>query len=428
MKEEIVIEARNLRKYYKIYADRSHELKDLLVNFGRARYEKHEVLKGISFQVRRGEVVAFIGKNGCGKSTTLKLLTRIIRPSEGEVIIKGRVSSLIELGAGFHPDMTGRENIYINASLFGFTAKEIDQKIGDIIRFSELEDYIDVPVRTYSSGMYMRLAFSVAINVDPEILLVDEILGVGDAAFQVKCFNKVKELKNRGTTIVIVSHSLGQVEQLCDRAIWIEDGLIKEEGTPRVVCMHYTTAMEQKRLARAELEYQMVHNQKNGYGSLERDLSATCKDVSEQASQDAMRQGTEEIVFTGIHLLDKEGQLISKVKTGKEIKIKASLKSNITANDVVCIISIENKEGIVFYRTRQFIGHLMTSEERKLSLTIYNLALLNGDYYITCSLTGENCVKYDTLNRLIMLKIDNGSDMEDESGIIALRHSWRIGD
>ncbi len=161
----------------------------------RNKYEKRHVLKGISFTVKKGEAIGLVGKNGCGKSTTLKMLTKIIYPDTGSIEMHGRVSSLIELGAGFHPDMSGRENIYTNASIFGLTKKEIDARLDDIIAFSELEDYIDNPVRTYSSGMYMRLAFAVAINVDADILLIDEILAVGDANYQAKCFNKLREIK-----------------------------------------------------------------------------------------------------------------------------------------------------------------------------------------------------------------------------------------
>ena len=167
---EIVIDVKNIKKQFKSYRDKATSFKERFVNPSRGRHEKVMVLRGISFQVRRGEAVGIIGKNGCGKSTTLKLLTRILYPTEGSIHIKGRVSSLIELGAGFHPDMTGRENIYTNASIFGITRKEVEQRMGDIIRFSELEEFIDQPVRTYSSGMYMRLAFSVAINVDADIL------------------------------------------------------------------------------------------------------------------------------------------------------------------------------------------------------------------------------------------------------------------
>ena len=201
MDTDVVIRVENVKKSFKIYYDRNKTLKDILSLPGRGREERREVLKGIDFSVKKGEAVALIGKNGCGKSTMLKLLTKIIYPDTGNITVKGKVSSLIELGAGFHPDMSGRENIYLNASIFGLTRKEIDTKLDEIIRFSELEKFIDNPVRTYSSGMYMRLAFSVAINVHAEVLLIDEILGVGDVSFQKKCFDRLKEIKDSGTTI-----------------------------------------------------------------------------------------------------------------------------------------------------------------------------------------------------------------------------------
>ena len=235
MQQEYAIDVKNITKSFKVYLDRSDNLKDFIIHSNRRKFENREVLKGISFKVKKGEAIGLVGRNGCGKSTTLKLLTRIMYPDTGEIKINGRVSSLIELGAGFHPDMSGRENIYINASIFGLSRKEIDRRVKKIIAFSELEDYIDNPVRTYSSGMYMRLAFSVAINVDADVLLIDEILAVGDANFQAKCFQKLRDIKESGTTIVIVSHALGQIESICERSIWIENGKIKAEGEPRKV-------------------------------------------------------------------------------------------------------------------------------------------------------------------------------------------------
>ncbi len=219
-----VIQVNHISKRFRVYFDRGGTLKEILLFQNRRRYEQRTVLDDISFSVNRGEAIGIIGQNGCGKSTTLKLLSRILYPDKGTVKMKGRVSALIELGAGFHPDLSGRENIYNNAAIFGLTKKEIDGRLQKIIDFSELGEYIDNPVRTYSSGMYMRLAFSVAINVDADILLVDEILAVGDAAFQAKCFRKMQEIKAQGTTIVIVSHSLAQIEQICERSIWIDRG------------------------------------------------------------------------------------------------------------------------------------------------------------------------------------------------------------
>ena len=249
------IEVNNIKKYFKVYYDKGSTLKDRLSSRVRSKYQRREVLKGISFEVLKGEAIGLIGKNGCGKSTTLKLLTKIMYPDEGSIELNGRVSSLLELGAGFHPDMSGKENIYMNAAVFGLSRKEIDKRVDDIIRFSELKDFIDNPIRTYSSGMYMRLAFSVAINVDADILLIDEILAVGDISFQKKCFEKLKEIKMAGATIVIVSHSLEQIQEICDRTIWIENGVIKEEGNPRKVHEHYLQDMEKNRLQRFQNEY-----------------------------------------------------------------------------------------------------------------------------------------------------------------------------
>ena len=236
-------------KYFKVYKDKGVELKERLLFRGRNKYEKNHVLNHISFDVSKGETIGLIGKNGCGKSTTLKLLTRILRPNSGKIIVKGRVSSLIELGAGFHPDMSGRENIFINASIFGLSRSEVKRRLDQIIDFSELHEYIDNPVRTYSSGMYMRLGFSVAINVDPDVLLVDEILAVGDINFQKKCFDKLHEIKDNGTTIVIVSHDMEQLNNICDRLIWLEGGNIVEDGDVKTVGKHYIDKMEEERRA-----------------------------------------------------------------------------------------------------------------------------------------------------------------------------------
>ena len=239
-KEEYSIICDNVHKSFNVYLDKSNTLKESILSlFKRNRKEKRQVLKGIDLKIKKGECVALIGTNGSGKSTLLKLMTKIIYPNKGKIITKGKLTSLLELGAGFHPDFSGRENIYFNASIFGLTKEQIDARIDDIIEFSELSDFIDNPVRTYSSGMYMRLAFSVAINVDAEILLVDEILSVGDQHFQEKCLNKMKELRNSGKTMVFVTHSMYQVENLCNRAIWLCDGKIKMDGKPADVVKEY---------------------------------------------------------------------------------------------------------------------------------------------------------------------------------------------
>lgn len=226
-------------KTFNIYMDKANSLKEKLLFWNRNKKEKREVLKDINLTIKNGEAVALIGVNGSGKSTLLKLMTKIIYPNKGKITTYGKLTSLLELGAGFHPDFSGRENIYFNASIFGLTQKEIDDRIDKIIEFSELGSYIDNPVRTYSSGMYMRLAFAVAINVDADILLIDEILAVGDQHFQDKCIAKMKELKAQGKTMVFVTHSMNTVKEFCSRAVWLSNGVIKMDYEPDKVIEEY---------------------------------------------------------------------------------------------------------------------------------------------------------------------------------------------
>ena len=229
----------NVSKIFYVFMDKANSLKEKMLFWNRNKRETREVLKDVSLTIKNGEAVALIGVNGSGKSTLLKLMTKIIYPTKGEIITNGKLTSLLELGAGFHPDFSGRENIYFNASIFGLTKKQIDARLEEIIEFSELRDFIDNPVRTYSSGMFMRLAFAVAINVDADILLVDEILSVGDQHFQEKCLNKMKELKAQGKTMVFVTHSLGSARELCDRAVWLNKGRIQLDGDVNEVIDEY---------------------------------------------------------------------------------------------------------------------------------------------------------------------------------------------
>lgn len=248
-KNDIVISVKNISKEFTVYEDKAYFLKERIANLKRNKKSKHVVLKNISCDIHRGETVALIGVNGSGKSTFLKLLTKIMYPEEGSIEIRDKVSSLLELGAGFNDDFTGRENIYFNASIYGLGKSDVDKVMDKIIEFSGLREYIDNPVRTYSSGMYMRLAFSIAINVEAEILLIDEILAVGDSAFQKKCHDKLRQLKEEGKTIVFVSHSMGSVEDICTRAIWFKDCKIEMDGKPKDVIKAYfkSQGMEYKK-------------------------------------------------------------------------------------------------------------------------------------------------------------------------------------
>ncbi len=262
MDKNNAIEVRNMSKRFKMQYDKPQTLKERIVFKRNNKMEYHDVLKNISLDIKKGETVALIGTNGSGKSTLLKLMTKIIYPNDGSIETHGKLTSLLELGAGFHPDFTGRENIYFNASIFGLTRSQIENRVDDIIKFSELEEFIDNPIRTYSSGMYMRLAFSIAINVDADILLIDEILAVGDQHFTEKCYDKLGELKNSDKTIVIVTHSLDVVKSLCDRAIWIYKGEFRLDGDPTYVIEEY---LKQVRLDHKEEVKKMQIEEKDKY-------------------------------------------------------------------------------------------------------------------------------------------------------------------
>ena len=319
MSDQKVIEVCNVGKTFKVYFDKGSMLKEKVIFSKRNRYENREILKGISFSIPKGQAVGFIGKNGCGKSTTLKLLSRILKPNTGSLSISGRVSSLIELGAGFHPDMSGRENIYINATIFGLKKEEIESRVNEIIEFSELAEFIDNPVRTYSSGMYMRLAFSVAINVNADVLLIDEILAVGDVSFQKKCFHKLKDIKAEGVTIAIVSHSMEQLYNICDRLIWIENGVIREDGEPRLVGMHYLDSMEDERVERLANQSREEFKDEDRHSILE---------LTKNVHPDARRDGTQEVYFTKVTLENEKGEECQYFNTGDFVVLRIQYKTN----------------------------------------------------------------------------------------------------
>lgn len=231
----VVIEARNLKKMYKMYGNQNEKM----ISFKKRTYEKFYALNGVSFDISTGECVGIIGHNGAGKSTLLKILTGVAYATEGELNVYGKVSSLLELGSGFNPELTGIENIYFNGTLNGLETHQIDAVKDEIIKFADIGDFVYQPVKNYSSGMFARLAFAVAINIDPDILIVDEILSVGDVGFQVKCMEKFEEFKNSGKTIIYVSHGLGTVKKFCDRAIWLQKGEVVDDGNSVIIVERY---------------------------------------------------------------------------------------------------------------------------------------------------------------------------------------------
>lgn len=414
MKENNSIEVNNISKNFKVYLDKGNTLKEKLLFSKRRKYEKREVLKGISFETKKGEAIGLIGHNGCGKSTTLKLLTKIMYPDSGVITMRGRVSSLIELGAGFHPDMSGRENIYINASIFGLTRKEIDNRVDDIIRFSELEAYMDNPVRTYSSGMYMRLAFAVAINVDADILLIDEILAVGDATFQAKCFNKLREIKANGTTIVIVSHSLSQLEQICDRCIWIDSGEIRMEGNPVEVDYAYLDYMgknarkEMKKMEKLVIEVEEV---------------TETKPMKETEEEEKNEQKELEII--GAELLHENNEADTRFVVGEKVKLRVRYKKNAHVEYPLMGIKIYRNDDTNAYgtNTQNERIKLEIKDEGWIECCFEQFNLVASEYYIDIAFRTQDMLIYDYKTKI--LKFETYYTIYEE-GIAHLEHSWHI--
>ncbi len=415
---DYAIRVKNVEKYFKVYMDKGNMLKERIIFANRNKYEKRQILNGISFDIPKGQAVGLIGRNGCGKSTTLKMLTKILKPNAGEVEVNGRVSSLIELGAGFHPDMTGRENIYINATIFGLDKEEIDARLDDIIRFSELEDYIDNPVRTYSSGMYMRLAFAVAINVNADVLLIDEILAVGDVSFQKKCFERLKEIKEEGTTIVIVSHSMEQLYSICDRLIWIEKGRILEDGEPKLIGMHYLDSMEDDRIARLANESKEKLVDDRGRSILE---------LTQNVHPEARRDGTHKVKFTSVNLYDKDGNPCQTFSTGDKAVLKLGYETGLDSPKVNFNMDFVKDNwqycyGSCFTKPGDELPVLKKSGT--VTFTIDKLMLLPGKYYLDVGINGEDGELYDNVRNIMQITIRNY--VHNEFGPCTFEHDWKI--
>lgn len=435
-----VISVKNVEKKFKVYFDKGQSLKERILFRNRSHYEERKVLKGISFDVEKGEAIGLIGENGSGKSTLLKLMTKIMYPDKGSISIIGRVSSLIELGAGFHPDMSGRENIYTNASIFGLTKAEIDERLNDIIAFSELEEFIDNPVRTYSSGMYMRLAFSVAINVDADVLLIDEILAVGDANFQSKCFDKMREIKRNGTTIVLVSHSMGQIEQICDKTYWINNGVVQMSGRPQEVHGAYLSNMGEKRQNERDRDRDKEQHDQNIKESIVKvkERSDTKVNSSEEVEKHELsnlnqnidsrkiRFGTKKVEIIEVKILNQYGVEKNVFMTGEPFSIRMDYITNGQVMDVMFGISIYTNEDIRCYGTNTYIDsskYVKTKKKGYVISHIGNNNLISGEYYLNVAVYTYDNFPLDDIQYLYNFSIV--SDKSDV-GICRLDAKWEV--
>jgi lipopolysaccharide transport system ATP-binding protein len=373
-------------------------------------------LKEVSFAVERGKTLGIIGPNGSGKSTALKLITRILEPTSGQVVVQGQVSALIELGAGFHPDLTGRENVYLNGSLLGFSRKEMKAKFDSIVEFSELEKFIDVPIKHYSSGMHMRLGFAVAIHVDPDILLIDEILAVGDQAFQSKCLGKIGELKSQGVTILFVSHKLEAVQDLCDRAIWLEGGRVQAKGLAREVVDHYLMRVYEKE--RADLAGRHI-------GLIE--MPPGEEPTQEMLTKGAKRRwGTREVEITSVRLLNSDGEETFLFESGQPAAIEIGYRINQPAEMPVFGIGIYRDDGTYCYGTNTDIEGVPTDGLDGVGVVrvaFDSFAFIEGTYTLDVAVHTKQGYAYDY--HLHYCTFATRSRLKD-GGVFRPRHRWEI--
>jgi ABC-2 type transport system ATP-binding protein/lipopolysaccharide transport system ATP-binding protein len=406
------VQVRDVTKYYKKHAD-SHKfltIKSALVNktlFGDLQAgERFEALRGVSFELEAGRTLGIIGENGSGKSTLLKILAGISRPTSGEVTTQGRISALIELGAGFHPEISGRENIFINGVILGLNRRQIQEKYAEIVRFAELEDFIDNPVKSYSSGMFMRLGFSIAINVNPDILLIDEVLAVGDASFVPKCLDKINEFRRNGKTIIFVSHDLGTVERICDEVIWVRKGLVEMRGYPKRVVDAYLEYVGRK----DEAQTLARHG--------EEELAAA------QAREE--RWGSREVEIANVRMFDGRGREKYIFQPDEPLAIEFDVHAAVPQDDFVFGIGVFNGEGVQVYGSNTLLEDYAPESltgSGTVRLRLPGLGLVNGTYFLDVAVHKRDGYPFDYHHFQYTFRV--ASSLRDV-GIARLRHEWEF--
>ena len=348
---ERIIKVEHLYKKYHLYTQKIDRLKEVLDPTHKKRHSDFYALQDISFDVKRGETVGIIGTNGSGKSTLLKILTGVVTPTKGDIVINGKISALLELGAGFNPEYTGIENIYLNGTMMGYSRKEMDNKKEAIIEFADIGDFIKQPVKNYSSGMFARLAFAVAINVEPDILIVDEALSVGDVFFQNKCFRKFDELKKKGVTILFVSHDIESVKQMCQRVLWIERGIQQMFGASKEVCNSYATSILGKNNLVAKTDDKI--EKKYTVGNLE---LTDFPGIQSYGNESILSQ---DVVVRAFYFENEYGQACYSLKGGEKYRVAIVFESKRTMNNVLVGFVLQNKKGQILINTNT----LVTGEE-----------------------------------------------------------------
>ena len=370
-------------------------------------------LKDVSFSVKKGSTVGVIGRNGSGKSTALKLVAGITKPTSGAVKVDGRISALIELGAGFHPEISGRENVFINGIMLGLSKRDIEQRFDDIVDFAELREFIDAPVKTYSSGMYMRLGFAVAIHVDPDVLLVDEVLAVGDEGFAHKCLDKFAEFHRRGKTVLIVTHSLNLIERLCDEAVWLDAGEKRAEGDPKRVVDAYLTAVEQ-----TEKQQMAATTARAVQGA------APLAPAGDMFQATEGRWGSREVEITSVQLVGPEGNGSFVFHTGDAVSISLGVRAVEPTSDFVFGIGVFNADGVCCFGTNTGIEE-MTSDriegQATVTFTIDHLDLVDGTYKLDVAVHRRDGAPYDYHRLLYTFRVKSRTH---DIGVFRPKHRW----
>ncbi len=370
-------------------------------------------LDDISLKVERGTTFGVIGENGSGKSTLLKVVAGIAKPTSGRVEVQGKVSALIELGAGFHPEITGRENITINGIMLGLSKREIQEKYQDIVRFAELEEFIDAPVKTYSSGMYMRLGFSIAINVNPDVLLVDEVLAVGDASFVPKCLDRIDDFRRRKKTILFVSHDLSTVEKICDRVAWLKHGRVQTIGEPRRVIDAYLQDVAEKQEDEFELRQQEIEREE--------------RDVDEEERREN-RWGKREVEIKKVRLMGADGKEKHVFSPDESMIIEMEVEAYARTKDFVFGIGIFNAQGICVYGTNTLLEDFQALEIQgagRVRCRIARLGLVNGTFYLDVAAHKRDGYPYDYHRSLYSFLV---SSRRKDDGIYRPEHDWEFSD
>ena len=396
MDNEFVIKVNNVVKSYKLYDHPKDRLKDALGLSGKRKlYKEHQALKGVSFEVKKGESIGIIGTNGSGKSTILKIITGVLNVTSGDVNVNGRISALLELGAGFNMEYNGIENVYLNGTMMGFTKKEIDEKLPAILEFADIGEYVNQPVKTYSSGMFVRLAFAVAINIDPEILIVDEALSVGDVFFQAKCYHKFEEFKEMGKTIVFVSHDLSAISKYCDRVILLNQGVKLGEGSPKEMIDAYKQVLVG--------QYPLPDDDKISTDD-KADKSKDSSDNANVLNPDLLEYGTKAAVIESYYLEDSNGIKTSAILKGSTctMHMVVDIKEDLSAP--IFAFSIKNIKGVEITGTntmfeKAFLKDVKKGEKKHISFE-QRIDLQGGEYLISLGVTGYEKEEFVVYHRL----------------------------